>query len=479
MDSPCFDLVIVGGGLAGLAAGLRATELGLRAVVLEQGADPAYLCNTRMSGGVIHAAYRQVMRPQAQLAGAIEQATGGFSSPELVQALASDGRLLVRWLQSHGVQFLTASGYEYHKWTLAPPPQNRPGVQWPGRGGDVMLRRVRARFLAMGGQMHLGTRARRLQMRDGRCVGLVATDARGQMRAYTSPAVVLADGGFQGNPELVRRYVSPDPAALKQRGAGTGVGDGLTMALEVGAAVAHPQAFYGHVLSRDAMHSDQLWPYPMIDTIATSGIVLDEAGRRFVDEGLGGVWIANAIARLDCPLGAIAVFDHATWVGPATQRLVPPNPNLVTGGATIFCQPTLDLLCARAQLPPAALETIVAYNAARASGHSPIGQPPRTVSPYPAQPLVQPPFYAIPLCAGITYTMGGILIDGQARVLHEDGGAIAGLYAAGATTGGLEGGPLAGYVGGLLKAGVMGMRAAQCIAGSRQTDKSTDCQVLA
>jgi fumarate reductase flavoprotein subunit len=101
------------------------------------------------------------------------------------------------------------------------------------------------------------------------------------------------------------------------------------------------------------------------------------------------------------------------------------------------------------------------------------------VSPYPAQPLVQPPFYAIPLCAGITYTMGGILIDGQARVLHEDGGAIAGLYAAGATTGGLEGGPLAGYVGGLLKAGVMGMRAAQCIAGSRQTDKSTDCQVLA
>jgi fumarate reductase flavoprotein subunit len=464
MDSPCFDLVIVGGGLAGLAAGLRASELGLRAVVLEKGAEPGYLCNSRMSGGVIHAAYRQVMRPEQDLCQAIDKATGGYSNPQQVQAVARDGRKLVRWLQSHGVQFLTASGYEYHKWTLAPPPQNRPGLQWPGRGGDVMVRRVSARLLALGGQIHLGTRARRLRMQGGRCIGLDATGPDGRTLSYQAQAVVLADGGFQGNVDLMRRYISPEPAALKQRGAGTGVGDGLTMALDVGAAVVHPQAFYGHVLSRDAMHSDRLWPYPMIDTIASSGIVVDEAGLRFVDEGLGGVWIANAIARLRHPLSSVALFDHATWSGPATQRLVPPNPNLVSGGGTIFCQPTLAQLCARAQLPPAAQATVQDYNAALRAGRMPAGQPPRTASPYPALPIERAPFYAIPLCAGITYTMGGIHIDGQARVLREDGSAVPGLYAAGATTGGLEGGPQAGYVGGLLKAGVMGLRAAQDIA---------------
>jgi fumarate reductase flavoprotein subunit len=202
----------------------------------------------------------------------------------------------------------------------------------------------------------------------------------------------------------------------------------------------------------------------MVDTIATSGIVVDDAGQRFVDEGLGGVCIANAIARLERPLSTFALFDHATWSGPATQRLVPPNPNLVTGGATIFCQPTIEQLCARAQLPVAVVATVATYNAALRAGMMPAGQPRRTGSPDLPLPLAQAPFYAIPLCAGITYTMGGIHIDGDARALREDGSIVPGLYAAGASTGGLEGGPREGYIGGLLKAGVMGLRAAQSIA---------------
>jgi fumarate reductase flavoprotein subunit len=80
-------------------------------------------------------------------------------------------------------------------------------------------------------------------------------------------------------------------------------------------------------------------------------------------------------------------------------------------------------------------------------------------------PIAVAPFLAIPLCAGITYTMGGIRIDGDARVLREDGVAIPGLYAAGSTTGGIEGGPRIGYIGGLAKAAVFGLRAAEHAAG--------------
>ena len=74
------------------------------------------------------------------------------------------------------------------------------------------------------------------------------------------------------------------------------------------------------------------------------------------------------------------------------------------------------------------------------------------------------PFRAIRLAAGITYTMGGIAIDGSSRVLDRSGHPIEGLFAAGATTGGLEGGATVGYVGGLVKSAVSGFLAGQTVA---------------
>ena len=70
----------------------------------------------------------------------------------------------------------------------------------------------------------------------------------------------------------------------------------------------------------------------------------------------------------------------------------------------------------------------------------------------------------MPLCAGISYTMGGLAIDANSRVIHHDGYPIPGLYAAGASTGGLEGGMYSGYVGGLAKAFLCGLKAADSIA---------------
>ena len=57
-------------------------------------------------------------------------------------------------------------------------------------------------------------------------------------------------------------------------------------------------SFYGHPLCQDAMHNDRLWPYPMLDHLCMGSIVVNSAGQRFADEGEGGVFIANAIARL-------------------------------------------------------------------------------------------------------------------------------------------------------------------------------------
>jgi fumarate reductase flavoprotein subunit len=75
--------------------------------------------------------------------------------------------------------------------------------------------------------------------------------------------------------------------------------------------------------------------------------------------------------------------------------------------------------------------------------------------------LDRPPFRAIPLVAGVTFTLGGLRVDGHARVLDGTGTPIAGLYAAGGTMGGLHGGPRVGYAGGLLEAAVFGLLAGE------------------
>ena len=85
----------------------------------------------------------------------------------------------------------------------------------------------------------------------------------------------------------------------------------------------------------------------------------------------------------------------------------------------------------------------------------------------------------MPIVAGITYTMGGIRIDPHSRVLDTEGRPIAGCYAAGSCTGGLEGGPRAGYTGGLMKAGITGLRAGEHAARQRglPIDSRTDVRM--
>jgi len=234
------------------------------------------------------------------------------------------------------------------------------------------------------------------------------------------------------------------------------------MAQAAGAALTRLDRFYGHLLSRDAMHDDRLWPYPQIDAVATAGIVVDASGRRLLDEGLGGIPITNDLARLDDPLCGTVICDTPIWKTAGCAAQIPPNPQLELAGGTLYRADTIEALAALAGIDADSLvDTIAAYNAAMRNGTGAALTPPRSAKSGPPQPIELPPFIAIPICAGITNTMGGIAIDGHGRVRREDGSIIAGLYAAGGCTGGLEGGGAVGYVGGLIKACVFGLRAAE------------------
>lgn len=460
-QTPEFDLVAIGGGFAGLVAALRGAELGLRTAVLEKGGDEGYLCSSRWAGGIFHVSYHDVRLAPAELVAAIERATGGEAEPELAAAIAEDCARTVDWLAAQGARYTSASPISWHRWALAPPRAAVAGPDWRGRGPDLTIALLKQRLEERQGRMLLGTRATSLRMFGDRCVG-VTTQRNGADLPISARAVVIADGGFPGDPDLFRRHIGPCPDKVLQRHAGSAVGDGLRMAEAAGAALTRLDRFYGHLLSRDAMRSERLWPYPQIDAVATAAIVVSGDGRRLLDEGLGGISITNDLARLGDPLCATVVCDAAIWETAGRAAQIPPNPQLEAGGGTLHRADSLDALARVADLDPEALaKTIADYNAAIRAGIPATLSPPRSTKSGDPRPIDTPPFFAIPICPGITNTMGGIAIDGDGRVRRPDGSTIAGLYAAGGATGGLEGGGAVGYVGGLIKACVFGLRAAE------------------
>lgn len=465
MNEQRSDVVVIGGGLAGLAAALRSAELGLRVVVLEAGSAERYLCNSRLAMGFFNVAFCDIREGPAPMRQKIEAVTSGTADPRLADALADNSGPALQWLRSRGIRTIIGNWRPGSAVMLTPPAAIGAGLRWPGRGADLMLRRLEALLAGHGGRLVRGTRARELMMSNGRCAGVIA-ECGGRRVDFAADAVLIADGGFQNSEALLREFVTARPDRLLMRNAGTARGDGLLMARAAGAKIVETGAFYGHVQSADALQNQRLWPYPTLDHLIGAGVLLGADGKRFTDEGLGGVFLANAIARLPDPLSALAVFDRTIWDGRARDFPLPANPLLAKAGATVYRADSIEALAAQTQRPPAeTVRTIAEYNAAVGATATRGLSPPRSVDLQPAMPIADPPFFAAPAVAGMTYTMGGIAIDGDAHVLHCDGGVIEGLFAAGSATGGHEGGPRVGYTGGLSKALTFGWCAARTIAG--------------
>lgn len=465
------DAVVVGGGLAGLSAANRAAELGLSVVVLEQGAAPDYPCNSRYSGGIVHVAQKDMRADPADIQAAIDALTDGDNSTALSHIMADEAARALEWMREQGGKFIKGGVLEFMRWVLAPPRPRRPGLEWKGRGPDVFLRNLTAKLESHGGKLERGVRATGLIVEGGRVTGVtVERDGppeQSKAEQFRSEAVVIADGGFQGDADMVRQYISPNPDALFTRGAGNGNGDGLRMAMAAGAGVVGMNRFYGHLLGRETFNNEKLWPYPTVDAIAQVSVVVDEAGARAFDEGQGGVYMANNIAALDDPLSMTVIFDDSVWTGLAADNRYPPcmNPSFVNEGGTVFAADSLAELAGQIGVDAAGLaKTVADFNAAVEAGSPEALSPPRSTKKFQPNALRTAPFHAIQLCAGMTYTMGGVMIDRNSRVLHDDGAPVAGLYAAGSATGGIEGGPSAAYIGGLSKAVITGLRAAEHIS---------------
>jgi fumarate reductase flavoprotein subunit len=437
-----------------MVAARRMQQLGCAPIVLEKGEVEGGEGNVRISGGLLHVAWESPdAAPATKLERLLEE-TDGEIDPAVANTLAEESTGLIPWLTAEGVDMRPKSSAPYARWALYP---HRPGM---GRrltdefGPDRAMRTLYARFRDAGGDLRLGTHATALE----RCAGGTwrvhwrRGDAEGSI---TAGAVVFADGGFQANPELLARYVGPNAGLCLLRAMRSGSGDALRMLTDAGAAIVGLGRVYGHILSRDALHSEDLWPFPPLDELCLRGLLVDRNGTRFPSERDAIEGLVTRLARSDDPRGFSTIFDHALWETAGQDDpfgMAVANPELVKRGGHFVSAFDVPSLASQLDMEHEALRgSIEAHNAR-----------------YTARPIKTLPYHAARVVPGITFTMGGARIGGHAEVLDCDGKPLPGLYAAGSTSGGVHGGPRGGYIGGLAAAATFGLVAAESVLRGRE-----------
>ena len=432
------DVIVIGGGIAGLAAALEAEAQGARVLVLEA---------SSVGGGhaVKAGGFALVGTPLQESKGYKDSPDiayqdlmtwGGDANPEWVRRYVEASRPEVHdWLTALGVKFV---------FILNTPEHSVPRFHFTG-GSAVnaivpMLREALHRDRIA---FRWNTEVTALLKDGSAVVGARTRDTRtGQEGVVRAPSVIIATGGSQGSLERVReawRSDIPPPERLYSGAGQFAMGAGLRLAKEAGGALTR--------LDHQVTFSTGL-PNPR-DKTGTRGLLtqnpaaiwVNGQGKRFVSE-LAPTKVADGAVLRMRPATHWLVFDSeglkelrvrdAIWLNKGTlEREVLNNPALVKHADSI------GALAAAAGLPAANLEATVArYNAAVDKGTDEDFQ--RFTAGHPdqfAHRITQPPFYAVQLFPLARKNMGGIAIDRDARALQPDGQPVPGLFAAGEVTG--------------------------------------------
>jgi tricarballylate dehydrogenase len=459
-----FDVVVVGAGNAAICAALAAREHGVRVAVIECAPFGEHGGNTAFTAGAMRVAYDTVdelyeLLPDLTDAEKAKTDFGTYSEeqffddmarvtqhradPDLVELLVRRSRPTLLWMREQGVRFAPIYGRQAF---------NVDGTFkfWGGLtieawgGGPGLVEALHNAAARAGITVLFETRALSL-LADDRGVGGVCVREKGVTRDIAAKAVVLATGGFEANAEWRTRYLGPTWDLAKVRGTRFNMGDGIRMALEIGARPAgnwsgcHAVGWdrnapeYGDLRVGDGF---QKHSYPF-------GIMVNANGARFVDEG------ADFRNYTYAKYGRVILAQPGQFAWQIFDRKVV---HLLRGEyrireVTKVEAETLEQLGSKLDGVDANafLETVRAYNAAVRTEvpfnpNVKDGRCTRGLS-IPksnwANALDEPPYLAYAVTCGITFTFGGLRITTAGEVVSVDDRPIRGLYAAGELVGGL------------------------------------------
>ncbi len=462
------DVIVVGMGNAAQAAAVSAHETGAKVVVLEKAPEKKRGGNTWFSQGAqfrhTHNGIPDVKPllphvPESEwekidldpytkddFYADMMRVTRGRSVPELAELLVNESYPTVMWMQQLGIQWEIM-------YSAAKPKGDR--KRWHHGHSFIHSKDGGAGLVDM---WHRILQSKGIEIRYEHAAIRLITDEKNGVRGVVvqtpdglaerhCKGVVLASGGFQASPALRAQYLGSGWDLAKVRGTKYDTGDGIQMALDVGAQLfGHWSGAHATPIDADAGDYEGGFLDPVNRRYRTHrygwtlGIMVNTEGRRFLDEGedFHAYTYAKTGAEILKQPGGIAyqIFD---------EKLKEPLARENYDGATPVYAGTIAELADKLEINPSALvQTVADFNHAVMEdrpfdevirdGKATVGiHPPKTNW---AQKIDTPPFVAYAATCGLTFTFGGLKINTACQVLNRLDRTISGLYAAGELTAG-------------------------------------------
>ncbi|MCC3281475.1 FAD-dependent oxidoreductase [Arthrobacter caoxuetaonis] len=494
-----YDVVVMGSGAAGLTSAVRAAHGGASVLVLEKAALLGG--TTSAGGGVIWAPNNHLSMSagfeDSRAAGiSYLRAAAGHAMPaEDIEWFVETAADVIGFLDRHTrVRLAPLARPDYHlEWDGAAAGGRsldnlpfsdedhpglaamlRPSTYFPlltmierdnlnGRAPDPQLLRSRADegIRTMGGALAGSLAATAIDLGVRLAVQAPVTglsrsgsgwnvEIAGRAETIRAGAVVVASGGFEFNADMRAAFL---PLPVTPIGAPSNEGDGLELALAAGAAVRDMTAMWGvPVITPPGARYDGRPTGRMANVEMTlpGSITVNAAGRRFVNEALNYHDAARVFANTD-PESTRQQNNPAWLVFDADFHAKYPVAGSVPGVAQDWMNESSSLqeLAEKTGIDAAGLaETVLFFNSDARKGTDTLygrgaSEQDRHLGdqsnlPNPClSPLDRPPFYAVPVHAGMLGTSGGLAVNQQGQVLGWDGGPITGLYAAGNAAAGI------------------------------------------
>jgi tricarballylate dehydrogenase len=447
-----FDVVVAGCGVAGLSAAVTAAENGMKVAILERSSKEERGGQSRWTEAYLrmksldevsddfetHLAENVGPYNDPDLVGEMLNSREtwshaarslAFSDPEVIGNFAAHVPPTIKWLQGLGVKF------DFLPTQFLTKTQPR---LLPVGGGQALVDALAMQAEKLGVTFFYQATARRLILNDEGTVAGLHVQLQGQGSLKLLGKVVLACGGFEGNPAMMAKYLGPRSVYLRPvcKGGYLNRGEGIEMALDIGAA---PSGEFG------SYHAEPVDPRSGISEpsifIFPYGILVNKGGNRFTDEAPGTV-----DAHYERVTRRIYEQEEGIAYVILDQR-VKDIPNYRLGIRTD--QPsieatTIEELAKKIGLSAEALrQTVEQYNAAcpTSGKYEPLaldGQTTQNLVPPKSNwslPIDKGPFIAYPIISSNVFTFGGLKVSTEGQVLDTDGHPISNLYAAGEVIG--------------------------------------------
>jgi tricarballylate dehydrogenase len=458
------DVLVVGAGNAALCAALSAREQGADVMVLEFAPEDERGGNSAFTAGAMRVVYDGVddlldLMPDLTDAEIARTDFGSYTrdaffddmarlteyraDPDLVEVLIDQSHETLKWMASKGVRFMPIYGRQafeidgkYRFWGGLT-------VETVG-GGPGLVESLAAACEKAGIEIVYETRATELLVDDGAVVGVRVVN-QGRTRDIEARTVILASGGFEANTEWRTRYLGPGWDMAKVRGSRFNLGDGIRMALEIGAS-SKGQWSGAHAVQWD-MNAPEFGDLAVGDNFQKHsypwGILINNRGLRFLDEGAdfrNYTYAKYGREMLAQPgLGAWQVFDakvaHLLRDEYKIKQVTKVKSETIKGLADQMDGMDVEQFVKTIEEYNAAVEDSVSFDPTLKDGRRTVGL---TVGKTNwANTIEDPPFEAYQVTCGITFTFGGLRVTRNAEVVGGDGNVIPGLFACGELVGGL------------------------------------------